>query len=62
MARMLSELRSVILDGDFSAEEWLQLDQEVSEAIAVASEEDIQLFVDSGAGEMLDMICSGYQH
>ena len=39
-------------------EDWIRLDREVDEAIQRASEEDVQKFVDSGAGEMLDMACS----
>ena len=61
MARRLSELRREIIAGDLSVEEWLQLDQEVNDAFANASEEAIQEFVDSGAGEMLDMIISGFK-
>ena len=41
-----------------TAEDWIRLDREVDEAIQRASEEDVQKFVDSGAGEMLDMACS----
>ena len=48
--------------GDLSVKEWLQLDQEVNDAFANASEEEIQKFVDSGAGEMLDMIISGFKY
>ena len=62
MVRTLSELRGEILDGVFSPDEWLQLDREVNEAFTSASEDEIQLFVDSGAGEMLDMICSAYRN
>lgn len=62
MARRLSELRREIMAGDLSVKEWLQLDQEVNDAFANASEEEIQKFVDSGAGEMLDMIISGFKY
>lgn len=58
MARSLSELENVIMTGNHTMQEWLLLDKEVDEAIAVASEKEIQVFVDSGAGEMLDMSCS----
>lgn len=61
MGRRLSELRHEIMTGDLSVEEWLQLDQEVTEALADASEAEIEEFVNSGAGETLDMICSAYR-
>ena len=61
MARSLLELRREIMTGDLSIEGWLRLDQEVKEAFANASETEIEEFVDSGAGESLDMICSAYR-
>ena len=62
MARSLSELKCEIVLKDHSQAEWFLLDQEVNEAILSASEDEIQNFVDSGAGEMLDMICSAYRN
>lgn len=58
MARLLSELEDEIMTQDHTMEDWLNLDTEVNEALAQASEEEIQAFVDSGAGEALDMACS----
>lgn len=58
MAKTLSDLRNEILLADHTAEDWLRLDDEVNEAISNASEDEVQSFVDSGAGEMLDMVCS----
>ena len=61
MAKTLSDLRNEILLVNHTAEEWLRLDDEVNEAILNASEDEVRSFVDSGAGEMLDMILSGIQ-
>lgn len=58
MARLLSELENEIMTQNHTMEEWLNLDAEVNDAFAQASEEEIQAFVDSGAGEALDMACS----
>ena len=58
MAKTLSDLRNEILLVNHTAEEWLRLDDEVNEAILNASEDEVRSFVDSGAGEMLDMVCS----
>lgn len=58
MQKSLSELRCKIMSSDHTVEEWIILDREVNDAIQQASEDDIQEFVDSGAGEMLDMACS----
>ena len=41
-----------------TAEDWLRLDSEVNEAIQRSTATEIQEFVDSGAGETLDMACS----
>lgn len=38
--------------------EWLNLEAEVSTAMANANDEEIEAFVESGAGEILDMSCS----
>ena len=39
-------------------DEWLRLEKEVAEAMKSASEAEIEEFIDSGAGEVLDMTCS----
>ena len=41
-----------------SAADWLSIDKEVDAAMKNASEADISEFIDSGAGEELDMTCS----
>lgn len=58
MARNLLELRRIISTQNHSFAEWLSLDKEVNEAMKSASEEEINEFVDSGAGEELDMMCA----
>ena len=57
MHRSLLDLKNDIMVNDHSEEEWMQLDKEVNHAFKTASEEEIREFVDSGAGEALDMIC-----
>ena len=62
MARKLKELAKVILLNNFTHEEWLEIDREVDEAIVCSAEEECQDFADSGAGEVLDMVCSGIRN
>ncbi len=62
MARKLSELSRIIMESNLTDEEWLELDREVDEALSVASEEEEDEFVWSGAGESLYMICSGIEY
>ncbi len=62
MKRTLLDLIHDILINEHTAEDWLRLEREVDELFGYSSEEDIQKFVDSGAGEMLDMICSGMRN
>lgn len=58
MARSLSAIRRDIMLGRLTQDEWLRLEKEVKEAMETASEAEIEEFVDSGAGEALDMSCS----
>ena len=58
MARSLLELKHIIMTQNHSVADWLSLDKEVNEAMKNATEEEIDEFVDSGAGEELDMTCS----
>ena len=58
MARNLLELKRVIMTQNHSVADWLSLDKEVNEAMKNATEAEINEFVDSGAGEELDMTCS----
>lgn len=58
MARNLSQIRHDIMVERLTDEDWLRLEKEVAEAMKSASEAEINEFVDSGAGEALDMTCS----
>lgn len=58
MARSLLELKHIIMTQNHSAADWLSIDKEVDAAMKNASEADINEFIDSGAGEELDMTCS----
>ena len=62
MARSLSELEREIMEGVYEDERWLRLNEEFREAISVASEEEIEKFTDSGAGEILYTMCSGIEY
>lgn len=46
------------MQGAVAKNEWLTIEKEVSEAMLFATKEEIESFVDSGAGEILDMSCS----
>lgn len=56
MKSKLAELEEKILFGEHSDGEWRQLDKEVDIELAVASEEEKQRFMDSGAGELITQI------
>lgn len=58
MARSLLELKRVIMTQNHSVTDWLSLDKEVNDAMKNATAAEIDEFVDSGAGEELDMTCS----
>ena len=58
IARSLLELKHIIMTQSHSAADWLSIDKEVDAAMKNASEADINEFIDSGAGEELDMTCS----
>lgn len=62
MARQLSELKNDIMFGSHSPQEWLMLDSEVDAAIRESTDDEVQEFVDSGAGEELYMICSAIRN
>ena len=62
MIKTLKELATTIMINDFSHDEWLKVEQEVDEAMLRSTEEECQDFADSGAGEILDMICSGIRN
>lgn len=62
MARKLDKLREVIMLNNHTREEWLRIEQEVAAAMKESTEEEIDDFVESGAGEILDMICEGYRY
>ena len=62
MARKLDELRKAIMLNDHRREDWLKIEKEVAAAMKESIEEEIDDFVESGAGEILDMICEGYRY
>ena len=62
MARKLDELKKAIMLNDHKREDWLKIEQEVATAMKESTEEEIDDFVESGAGEILDMICEGYRY
>ena len=58
MQRTLASIGRLIMQGAVAKNEWLTIEKEVSEAMLFATKEEIESFVDSGAGEILDMSCS----
>ena len=58
MVKQLAELQREIMLMDNTVEDWERLTHEVNEAMTNATDDEIQKFVDSGAGEELDMMCS----
>lgn len=58
MARPLADIEKIIMaQSPAKKQAWLTLEKEAAEAMKEASEEEIEAFVDSGAGEILDMTC-----
>lgn len=62
MARKLNELRKVIMLNNHTREEWMRIEKEVEQAMKESTEAEVEDFVESGAGEILDMICEAYRH
>ena len=62
MARSLKEISHIIMTERPNTESWLALEEEVSVAMETANEEEIEVFVESGAGEILDMTCSAIRN
>ena len=58
VAKQLAVLQREIMLNASTIQDWERLDSEVNEAISCATDDEIQAFVDSGAGEALDMACS----
>ena len=57
MANRYAGLMNRILELDHSQEEWEELRKEFDAAVAEATEEELQAFADSGAGEAVCMAC-----
>ncbi|MBQ8803471.1 MAG: hypothetical protein IJZ53_07560 [Tyzzerella sp.] len=54
--KKLKELENKIFYGDYTDDEWREIDKALDEEFAKASEEDKKAFIDNGAGNMLAMI------
>lgn len=57
MENRYTELMNRILELDHSQEEWEDLRKEFDAAVAEATEEELQAFAESGAGESVCMAC-----
>ena len=55
----LQELIGVIMEGGLSDDEWLSLEEKTTEYLGSLSIDLQDYFVESGAGETLEMICTG---
>lgn len=60
MDNRFSNLMNRILELDHTEEEWNDLRKEFNELITCATENEIQEFTDSGAGEALFMATDAY--
>lgn len=61
MNKKVDQLIDEILNQQHTEEGWFDLQRRVTEFLQnEATPEEDEYFVDSGAGESLDMICSGY--
>lgn len=60
MANRFQQLMHEILTLDHTPEEWTTLKKEYDKAMLVATEEEEQAFVDSGAGEAVYMASVGF--
>ena len=56
--KSLADIQKEIMLNVNTAEDWERLDKEVDKAMIEATDDEVQAFVDSGAGEALDMACS----
>ena len=54
--KSLKDLENKIFYGDYTDDEWRNINKELKEEFSKASEEEKKAFVDSGAGNMLAMI------
>ncbi|MBR4290684.1 MAG: hypothetical protein IKT52_08605 [Oscillospiraceae bacterium] len=61
MAKTLANLADRILSLDHSDEEWQVLKKEFDALVSSATEEELQNFTESGAGEALYMATSSVQ-
>lgn len=57
----INDYISKIYNGEYSEDEWLALNNDFNDFIIAnnLSADDLKLFCESGAGEMLSMICNG---
>lgn len=55
----LSKMIFAIMEEEHSDEEWLVLEKEMDQYLMILPKELRDYFADSGAGEMLKMICDG---
>lgn len=54
--KKLQELEDKIFYGEYTDDEWREINKELEDEFAKASEEDKKAFVDNGAGNMMAMI------
>ena len=56
MGSKLKEFQNKIFSGDYSDEEWVQINRSVQKEFQNASDDEKQEFIDSGAGNLLAQI------
>lgn len=57
MKNRFENLVQRILELNHTPDEWVKLREEFDAAVAIATEEELQMFEDSGAGEAVYMAC-----
>lgn len=63
MSKKVDQLINEIMNKNHTEEGWLDLQRRATEFLLnEATKEEEEYFTDSGAGEMLYMICSGYTY
>jgi len=58
----MKEMIDAIFYGDLSDAQWLELEADVERYIRFLPKEQYRYFEESGAGDMLSMVCSGIRY
>ena len=56
MPKTLIDYEKIIFTSNYTEEEWLKIDKDVTLLFETSTQQEIAEFVQSGAGDMLDMV------